>query len=259
VKKDEPTKTPTTNTGTTDTVDISPEARAAAHVETLLSTEAPAQNFSVGSGYSSANKSFDQVKQDMRALFDTRTDETGLDPSLKLSGKEATTFLSDITDRRALFAVYGDETGTFTKDEKAVAYHIMWKQREQAQFGALGISIPGNEVAQAKGLIAFIDQASPEEKASFSWVEDRAVAQFNYESARKSKNLAPDPNDPYGRVETGDEKVDSMIQQLLSEMRANYSRSLDQAVALKDSQAYAQAQKDFSEFLASDDASKSPL
>jgi len=258
-KKDDAAKTPAANTDTTDTVDISPQARAAAQADALLNTEAPAQDFSVGSGYSSAGKTFDQVKQDMRALFDVRSDETGLEISSKTTGKEALSFLSDITDRRALFAVYGDETGTFTKAEKATAYTIMWKQREQAQFGALGISIPGNRMAESKGLIAFIDQASPEEKATFGWVEDRAGAQFLYESARRAKNLPPDPSDPYGRVETGNEKVDSLIEQLLSEMRANYSRSFDQAVALEDSQAYAQAQKDFAELLASDDAFKSPL
>ena len=174
-KADDPTQNSSTRASTTDVIDISPQARAASQAATL-NASAPVQNFSVGSGYNAADKPFDQVKQDMRALFDARGDETGLEISSKTTGKEAISFLGDIKDRRALFAVYGDTTGTFTKAEKATALTIMWQQKNDAEFGPLRIEMKGNPLGSRKATIDFLNQASPEEKA-VALEESEAYAQ----------------------------------------------------------------------------------
>ena len=250
-KADDPTHNSSTRASTTDVIEISPQARAASQAA-ALNASAPAQNFSVGSGYSSGDKAFDQVKQDMRALFDARSKETGIELNRYTPRKEEEVLFGDIKDRRALFAVYGDETGTFTKDEKNTAYHMMWQQKNDAEFGPLRIKTPGNPLGPIKGTIDFLNQASPEEKATMDWVEQRAVAQINYENSRRSHNIPADPFDPYGQVNTGDANVDSLILRLVSEGVANYDRSLDKAVALKESDAYAQAQRDFTALLAAE-------
>lgn len=247
-KTDESTTVRAASTGIKDTVDISPEGLAAAQASALLSGASSSRSYSVGSGYDSGDKTFDQVKQDMRALFDTRINETGLEISSRTTGKETIEFLGDIKDRRALFAVYGDKSGTFTKAERNVSYHLMWQQKNDVEYGP---SRTGTARGPFRGGIDFLNRAGPEEKATFEWVKQRAVAQIGYENSRRFDNYGPNPFGPYGRVSTGDEKVDSLILRLLAEGLENYDRPLDKAVALEDSQAYARAQGDFSEFLAS--------
>ena len=250
-KADDPTHNSSTRASTTDVIEISPQARAASQAA-ALNASAPAQNFSVGSGYNSADKTFDQVKQDMRALFDARIKETGIEVSSYTPGKDKLAVFGDIKDRRALFAIYGDKTGTFTKAERSTAYNVMWQQKNDAEYGPLRIEMQGNPLGTRKATIDFLNQASPEEKATMDWVVQRAKAQINYENSRRSNNVSPDPFDPYGQVNTGDANVDSLILRLVSEGVANYDRSLDKAVALEESEAYAQAQRDFAALLASD-------
>ena len=238
-----------TSTEASYILDLSPLARAAANAAAQLNEPTPAQDFSVGSGYNSDGKAFDQVKQDMRALFDARTQETGIEISTSTKGEVIGDFLGDIKDRRALFAIYGDDTGTFTKAERYAAYGIMWQQKNDAEYGPLRIKTPGDYLGHHKRGIDFLEQASPEEKSTFDWVEQRAVAQINYEKTRISRNYPTDPSDSYGRVNTGDVKVDNLIQMLVREGVQSYYRPIDEAVALEHSDAYAQAQRDFNALL----------
>lgn len=252
-KIDDATKGAATDTGTMDVVDrveISPQAREALAKAQASKTTA-VQSYPIGDGYSADGKTFDQIKQDMRALFDERSKTLNLEITTRIHPDEVEELFGDVTDRRTLFAVFGDETGTFTKAEKNVAYHLMWQMKNDMEFGPTRTRAPGDHFGPAKGQITFLEQASPEEKATFDWVEQRAVAQIIYDTTRLS-HTDPSPSAFYERVSTGDEKIDSIIRELLNESLRNYSLPIGQAIALRDSDAYAQALEGFNKLKASD-------
>lgn len=249
-KTDDATKRATTDQGTKDVVDrveISPQAREAL-ANAQASKAAAVQSYPIGGGYSADGKSFDQIKQDMRALFDERSETLNLEITSRIQPDETKELFGDITDRRTLFAVFGDETGTFTKAEKLVAYDKMWQLKNDMEFGPTRVRAPDDHFGPFKGTIAFLEQASPEEKATFDWVEQRAVAQISYNNVRQS-HTDPNPSAFYEHVSTGDEKIDNIIQRLVNESLRNYALPIEQAVALKDSNAYAQALEGFSDLM----------
>jgi len=241
-------KTPSSSTGTEeqgtsstsgrkgnvqDIVDLSPKAQAA-------------QSFSVGSGYDSTGKSMDQILQDMRKMMDVRIQETGLDTTSAINAKDAGSFFGDITDRRALYAIYSDESNLFTKAERDMAYHTVWEMRKEAAHG------PNmSRLETSKALIDFAEQASPEEKATMGWVKDRAYSQYLYEQAREKQNIPFDSTSRYDTINTGDSTIDSLIRRLVDEEWANYSRPINQLVALEDSDAYKDVQNGFENLLSS--------
>lgn len=249
-KTDNATKRATNDQGiknVADRVEISPQAsEALANTQTNKTTAL--QSYPIGGGYSADDKTFDQIKQDMRTLFDERSRTLNLEITSRTHADEAEKLFGDITDRRTLFAVYGDETGTFTKAEKNVAYHLMWQMKNDMEFGPTHMRTPGDHFGPHKGTISFLEQASPEEKATFGWVEQRAVAQINYDINRLSYT-DPNPSAFYERVSTGDGTIDNIIQKLLNEGLNNYSRPMGQAVALRDSDAFAQAREEFNELM----------
>ncbi|WP_417797908.1 hypothetical protein [Terasakiella pusilla] len=216
-----------------DIVDLSPKAQAV-------------QSFSVGSGYDSTGKSMDQILQDMRKMMDVRIQDAGIETTSELDAKGADAFLGDITDRRALYAIYSDKSGTFTKDERNVAYHTMWQMKEKAVHGS-----NMSWIDKAKAEIDFAEQASPEEKATMGWVKRRATAQILYEKAKLDGNIPFDPTSRYDTINTGDSTIDGLIRRLVDEAMDNHFRPIDQLVALEDSKAFKDVENRFESLLSS--------
>ncbi|WP_417797907.1 hypothetical protein [Terasakiella pusilla] len=216
-----------------DIVDLSPKAQAA-------------QSFSVGSGYESTGKPMDQILQDMRKMIDVRSEETGLKLSSRTTGKEAESFFGDVTDRRALYAIYSDDTGMFTKAEKSLAYNTIWQMKEKAVHG------PNmSRMEKVRAEIDFAEQASPEEKATMGWVKERATAQILYEKAKLDGNIPFDPTSRYDTINTGDSTIDGFIRRLVDEAMDNHFRPIDQLVALEDSKAFKNVENRFESLLSS--------
>ena len=108
-------------------------------------------------------------------------------------------------DRRALTAVRTDETGFFSKEEKEIAQSIMIQQQSLAMglyhgptrlagsfAGKEGID-PSDHMAVGKAGALWLDQVSLEEKTTSSeWMEQRAAAQYLYESGAEQSGVKPE-------------------------------------------------------------------
>lgn len=108
-------------------------------------------------------------------------------------------------DRRALTAIRTDETGFFTKEEKQIAQSIMIQQQSLAMglyhgptrlagsfAGKEGID-PSDHMAVGKAGALWLDQVSLEEKTtSWEWMEQRAAAQYLYESGAEQAGVKPE-------------------------------------------------------------------
>lgn len=169
----------------------------------------------------------------MRALFDERSTALGLEVTSYTKPAEREDLFGDITDRRALFAIYGDETGTFSQAEKNIAYGKMWELKNDVEFGPTRTRAPGDHFGPVKGTISFLNDASPEEKATFSWVEQRAVAQISYDTISIT-HTDPSSLGYEGSALTGDSKIDSLIQRLVAEGEANYYRPIEEGMDLRE-------------------------
>lgn len=111
-------------------------------------------------------------------------------------------------DRRALNAVANDVGGLFSKDEQQTARQFMNQQDAFAAGGFLGAvdvaskfktAPPEMAAANAIGYAAWLDKASPDEKATIDWVFRRASTEDFY-------HCAQDPSDRQN-VESSDPRV----------------------------------------------------
>ena len=203
-----------------DTVSISSEAHKASKTS---ATKTP-------SAYIAGDKDFDEVKRDMRRLMDARLRLAGVTLNKDTQMKTVKSLFGDITDRRALFAVYGDETDTFNDFEKKAAKWLELQQKKKSYE-----KLPKNN--KIIGLTNYLDQASAEEKATFKWIKDRADAQAGlYGGLRGWQQFKA-----YGGVKTSDEAVDDLVSRLTLNMLMNWSSKTDYTKT----SAYAKIKKDF--------------
>ena len=90
-------------------------------------------------------------------------------------------------DRQTLYAIASNEGGMFSEAEMSVADGEILDRAYQAGFAADPSG--NNNPALFRAMIDFFDQASPEEKSSFRWMERRAVAQMGYIGSGGKENV----------------------------------------------------------------------
>lgn len=199
-----------------DTVAISSEAREAARTEPQESAH--------------EREDFGQVKRGMRALIDARQRLTGTTLTKETKMATVKDLFGDITDRRALFAVYGDDAETFTEDEKKAAKWLELQLKKDSY-----AKLPKDD--RIIGLTNYLDKASAEEKATFQWIKDRADAQAGLYGSLDGWRRLKD----YGGVKTGDQAVDDLVSRLTLNMLMNWKSKTDYTKT----SAYAKIKKDF--------------
>ena len=192
-----------------DTVDLSPEAQAAAAQQQAATA-------------STVKKSFTEVIQDTRSLIDQTYAQ------MKDEGKpfDPTNFTRDDVyrvfgqlDRRALFAVASDADGRFTKEEQNIAQALMSHQQGEAMglYDPMGTDPSRDSTPGYAAGIRFLDSVSDEEKASINWKAQRASMQWAYEEKFKDEHPGEQPED----FTTGD----PLVNMLLKTYRAVAERS----------------------------------
>ncbi len=105
-------------------------------------------------------------------------------------------------DRRALNAIQTDESSFFSSVEKEIAHSIMSQQQSLAMglyhgptrlagtFADMEDIDPSDHMAVGKAGALWLDQVSVEEKTTSSeWMEQRAAAQYLYESGAKQAGV----------------------------------------------------------------------
>ncbi len=136
-------------------------------------------------------KSFSEVAADGRAFLDQQYKKNSIEDTFQYRDKTGT-FRREIfaefdtmeLDRRMLYAIASNEGNQFTTEEVSLAKSWMRNQVQEVMFG--GDRDPTDYTTPIINHIKFLDaSASPEEKASFEWIEARATAQFMYEQDQK--------------------------------------------------------------------------
>jgi len=161
----------------------------------LSSGPATVVDLSQGSAPFSTARSFGQVAVDVRAQLDIQyslLEKQGLPvkPDEALSPAHYLSY-ADI-DRRSLFAIASNKDGLFTADEQKMAQSEMSQRQSAAMFPAGGIIDINNLSGNFKQGMAYLDQASPEEKMSFQWIQQKAAIQFNFDNDQRTNGRQPE-------------------------------------------------------------------
>ncbi|VVO67262.1 hypothetical protein [Pseudomonas fluorescens] len=141
---------------------------------------------------SSKDKTFADVALDARKRMDEKY------ALMKDSGKPYDNSMADRNalmgdlDRRSLYAVATNEGGHFTKDEQAAAQEVMRQQAQLATGYYVGPEdqkknwrdpFANDPVGRAKAALSFMDNMSPEEKATPQWLSQRNTLQTALDQA----------------------------------------------------------------------------
>ena len=170
-----------------DTVELSPEAQAAAAQQQAATA-------------STVKKSFAEVASDARSLLDQtyaqmKDEGTPFDPVYVTPEGFERAFGQ--LDRRSLFAVASNADGRFSTEEQDLAQTQMARQQGEAMglYGPMGTN-PSRDYAPGDAAgIRFLDSVSDEEKASTNWKVQRASMQWAYEEHFKDQHPGEEPED----------------------------------------------------------------
>ena len=102
-------------------------------------------------------------------------------------------------DRRSLFAIATNNAGKFTKDEQTVAVFELDNRFNAALAPAAATTkLTGDYGAIYQAALNYLDGASPEEKATTNWNEQRAAVLQGVQATQKDPTKAPSgiTNDP---------------------------------------------------------------
>ena len=141
---------------------------------------------------SSRDKTFADVALDARKRMDEKY------ALMKDSGKPYDNSMADRNalmgdlDRRSLYAVATNEGGKFTKEEQTAAQDVMRQQAQLATGYYVGPEdqkknwrdpFANDPVGRAKAALSFMDNMSPEEKATPQWLSQRNTLQTALDQA----------------------------------------------------------------------------
>jgi hypothetical protein len=141
---------------------------------------------------SSKDKTFADVALDARKRMDEKY------ALMKDSGKPYDNSMADRNalmgdlDRRSLYAVATNEGGKFTKEEQTAAQDVMRQQAQLATGYYVGPEdqkknwrdpFANDPVGRAKAALSFMDNMSPEEKATPQWLSQRNTLQTALDQA----------------------------------------------------------------------------
>ncbi|WP_143521559.1 hypothetical protein [Pseudovibrio sp. Tun.PSC04-5.I4] len=191
---------------------------------------------------SSGMKPFSEVATDGRAFLDQQYEKHGVKNTFQYRDKTGT-FRREVfsefdlmdLDRRMLYAMTNNEGGQFTAEEVRLGESWMEDQIQQVMFGQ-GSDPTDYQTPIINGIKFLDDMASPEEKASFEWIEARATAQFMYEQ---------DQRDPIRRGKGDDESLSTTNPLVLLLMSAHgemwEAHKTDMTARLENQSAYKSA------------------
>ena len=131
-------------------------------------------------------------------------------------------------DRRTLYAISSNQGGLFSQAEIDAAGTEMAVRESNAATAA--DPLHQNPAAAFKAGVDYLDQASPEEKASLKWAEDRGSAQAGYLLCMQDAGRTPE------NVSTGNPVVD-----LFAKAHFQLSKSKNPSLSPQDMPAYKQA------------------
>lgn len=143
------------------------------------SASALSESVTTPTGNKGALKPFFEVILDARAALDAGYKRLGKIGDSYTTGADwrETVGLGNI-DRRALFAISSNQGGLFSTQEVMVAITELGTRQWEAM-----AKVPVNDYnhsARLKASNDYLDAASPEEKASLKWAQDRATSQMSY-------------------------------------------------------------------------------
>jgi len=102
-------------------------------------------------------------------------------------------------DRRSLFAIATNNAGKFTPDERGLAVSELGSRFDAALAPAAATTnLTGNYGAVYQAALSFMDDASPEEKATTAWATHRAAIVQGLQAIQQDPSKAPSgiANDP---------------------------------------------------------------
>ena len=155
-----------------------------------------------GSPSDNSTETFSQVAADARAALDAGYKRLGKTGDDYTTGDQwdNTVGIKNM-DRRTLYAIASNQGGQFSQAEIDAARFTMNKQESDAMMAADPFS--QNPAAAFKAAATFLDQAaSPEEKSSLYWAQDRGSAECGYQRCMLEKGQTPED------VSTGNPVVD---------------------------------------------------
>ncbi|WP_159043610.1 hypothetical protein [Sphingomonas sp. STIS6.2] len=230
--------TATTSATNSVTVQISPQALAASNPTGSTAVTYYGQFFPARAGYrsdalamavgspgaesSSAGKDSKTVATDARASMDK------IYADMKSSGKpfninsnegEDWNALMGNLDRRSLNAVVTNSGGLFSKDEQMIAQSVMTQQMALASGSYAGptrlaskyVDITGADpAAYQRNMMKFLDQVSPDEKASGNWVITRAGTELLYHQISSEEGRP---------VDRSGDSSDPLVQKMIAAMK----------------------------------------
>jgi hypothetical protein len=202
---------------------VSPQKSAAASVSG--STAAALTS----SPSNTSTESFTQVVLDARATLNAGYQKLGKtgDDTTNFDQWENVVGLKNM-DRRTLYAISSNQGGLFSQAEIDAAGGEMAVRESNAMTAA--DPLRQNPAAAFKAAADYLDQASPEEKTSLKWAEDRGSAQAGYLLCMQDAGRTPE------NVSTGNPVVD-----LFAKAHFQLSKSKNPSLSPQDMPAYKQA------------------
>jgi hypothetical protein len=176
-----------------------------------------------------STESFTQVVLDARATLNAGYQKLGKtgDDTTNIDQWENVAGLKNM-DRRTLYAISSNQGGLFSQAEIDAAGTEMAIRESNAMTAA--DPLHQNPAAAYKAGVDYLDQASPEEKASLKWAEDRGSAQAGYLLCMQDAGRTPE------NVSTGNPVVD-----LFAKAHFQLSKSKNPSLSPQDMPAYKQA------------------
>ena len=176
-----------------------------------------------------STESFTQVVLDARATLNAGYQKLGKtgDDTTNFDQWENVVGLKNM-DRRTLYAISSNQGGLFSQAEIDAAGGEMAIRESSAMTAA--DPLHQNPAAAFKAAADYLDQASPEEKTSLKWAEDRGSAQAGYLLCMQDAGRTPE------NVSTGNPVVD-----LFAKAHFQLSKSKNPSLSPQDMPAYKQA------------------
>jgi hypothetical protein len=157
-------------TANATTVTLSDEARA------LLAAQNTAKDFAT-------------VTADARTTLDQLYKDAGV--TVPLAGGKPTIDLTTL-DRRTLFAIASNSQKKFTSDEQTAASQELQRRFDVAIGPKIAASdLTGDYSAAYKAALDYLDGASAEEKASATWIQQRAALSQGYKVTQANPSALP--------------------------------------------------------------------
>ena len=182
-----------------------------------------------GSPSNTSTESFTQVVLDARAALNAGYQKLGKtgDNTTNYDQWENVVGMKNM-DRRTLYAISSNQGGLFSQAEIDAAGTEMAVRESNAATAA--DPLHQNPAAAFKAGVDYLDQASPEEKASLKWAEDRGSAQAGYLLCMQDAGRTPE------NVSTGNPVVD-----LFAKSYSQLSETNNLSLSPQDMPAYKQA------------------